>query len=517
MIPLDPEGTVKVKPPIRGEVVRAVYQSAHIKEYVGNPLIESLPMIGSFDEVKDALNNYPEWEDIRALPSHLQPHALYKILKLWQTLDRHITLESDIAITVRQGYVSRNPLDANTMQLINNPPTWDPNAHRDHHSRVSGFSIIGVSGMGKSTTVERILTTRLPQVIQHIDPYRGRRVVGDQVVWMKLDCPHDGSVKGLCLQFFAEIDDILGYDSTSGYQRLYVKQHRAAAHELIPEMSQIGLLHHLGLLVIDEIQNLNAAASGGQEKMLNFFVTLSNTFHIPIIMVGTPKAQSLLNRELQLARRSEGIVGDTWWMPYRPDEPSWNLLLDALKEYNFVDPRRELSSEVRKSLWRASCGIVDFAIKLFVLAQLRALNHGDHELTASHISSVAHDHLNLAGPILRALRSGKRADLRIINDLHEIDLRDALYEEARRQRRAVTRKTRLKDVAEWLEEAQIDHKTAIEAARRSMKSCGLQADLSLLKARAMAESLRISDSRTDTKDHLPPNEKKETDDGTQPS
>lgn len=429
-----------IKQPLRGQVVRAVYQPSPIPEYTGNPLIEALPPIGNFDEVTHALNNYPAWQDIRALPSHLQPHALYKILKLWQTLDRQITLESDIAITVRQGYASRNPLDIKTVQLINNPPVWDPTAHYEHYSPVSGFSIIGVSGMGKSTSVERILTTRLPQVIQHLEPYRGRRIAADQVVWMKLDCPHDGSVKGLCLQFFAEIDDLLGYDERSGYQRLYVKQHRAAAHELIPEMSQIGLLHHLGLLVIDEIQNLNAAASGGRERMLNFFVTLSNKFHIPIILIGTPKAQRVLNQELQSARRGAGIVGDVWWMPYRANEPSWHLFVEALEGYNFVEPHVPLRPQVRKALWHASCGIVDFAIKLYILAQMRALNAGDTQLKASHISSVARDHLNLARPILQALRSGNRAELKAIDDLPTIELLDALHKELSLQRRATSKK-----------------------------------------------------------------------------
>jgi len=43
------------------------------------------------------------------------------------------------------------------------------------------------------------------------------------------------------------------------------------------KMSTLAHTHGLGLLIIDEIQHLSQAKSGGSEKMLNFFVTLVNT------------------------------------------------------------------------------------------------------------------------------------------------------------------------------------------------------------------------------------------------
>ena len=71
-------------------------------------------------------------------------------------------------------------------------------------SAASGFTIIGVSGVGKSTAVEKILSL-YPQRIVHTK-YRERPLAFTQLVWLKLDCPHDGSLKQLCYQFFYALD-----------------------------------------------------------------------------------------------------------------------------------------------------------------------------------------------------------------------------------------------------------------------------------------------------------------------
>ena len=79
----------------------------------------------------------------------------------------------------------------------------------------SGFAIVGLSGMGKTTAVERTLLL-YPQVIQH-NRYNGKLFILKQLVWLKLDCPASGSLKVLCQNFFRQVDLILGTN--------YFKQH----------------------------------------------------------------------------------------------------------------------------------------------------------------------------------------------------------------------------------------------------------------------------------------------------
>lgn len=83
---------------------------------------------------------------------------------------------------------------------------------------------------------------------------------------------------------------------------------RATTDAMMTVMNQVARNCALGILVIDEIQHLSLARSGGSEKMLNFFVNLINNVGVPVILVGTPKAVKVLRVILD---RREGVR--CWW------------------------------------------------------------------------------------------------------------------------------------------------------------------------------------------------------------
>ena len=58
----------------------------------------------------------------------------------------------------------------------------------------SESALIGCSGCGKTTSLKRILSA-YPQVIYHPEMNL------EQVVYLKIDCSHNGSLKEICLNF----------------------------------------------------------------------------------------------------------------------------------------------------------------------------------------------------------------------------------------------------------------------------------------------------------------------------
>ena len=129
-----------------------------------------------------------------------------------------------------------------------------------------------------------------PQVIVH-SGYKGQGFSFYQIVWLKLDCPFDGSVKGLCIDFFNKIDQLMG---TNYYSK--VGSYNRSVDYMLTLIAQVVRSTGLGLLVIDEIQHLCEARGFGDEKMLNFFVTLVNTAGVPVVLIGNPKAMSILQK-----------------------------------------------------------------------------------------------------------------------------------------------------------------------------------------------------------------------------
>ena len=93
---------------------------------------------------------------------------------------------------LRQGYIARNILQpqyarrANQIyQAIENKGGKTIENYVDVPTSASGFTLIGPSGMGKTTNLKNILDL-YPQVIAHPE----HNVY--QLVWLKVDCPHAG-------------------------------------------------------------------------------------------------------------------------------------------------------------------------------------------------------------------------------------------------------------------------------------------------------------------------------------
>ena len=205
----------------KGAVESASYRDPLISSYRGNPLIEALPPILSKKEAVTLLAHYPSYDqNERTLPNHLRFHLVRNALKFVEPLPIHLDLEQRFSCMIRTGYEARNPVTPEfrrDFQKRLNALDSDGLPQKYIRSTATGFTIIGISGVGKTTAVEAILSI-YPQVIVH-SHYRDRDFTLMQIVWLKLDCPFDGSIKGLCLNFFQAVDDLLGTNYSTNYGR----------------------------------------------------------------------------------------------------------------------------------------------------------------------------------------------------------------------------------------------------------------------------------------------------------
>ena len=266
-------------------------------------------------------------------------------------------------------------------------------------STASSLAFIGCSGSGKTTTINRILAT-YPQCIYH------EKHNFTQIVYLKIDCPHDGSLKNLCLHFFRAIDNALG----TNYEKRY-GQKRNSIETLMNLMGQLSNHHAIGLLIIDEIQHLSISKSGGAEKMLNFFVTLVNTINLPVVMIGTPKARFLFERDFRSARRGAGM-GAVFWEQMKQGScentsQEWNSFTNTLWKYQWLKQAdTELTDKIRDVWYELSQGILDIVVKIFVLAQFRAIESGIEKITVRVLKTTYEEDLKPIHPMIKALQSG---------------------------------------------------------------------------------------------------------------
>lgn len=400
----------------------ADYKEQVIDEYKWNPLIEALPCILTKEEAIEKLINYPPFdENERLLDCHIRCHIIQRLFQYFQPLSIHIDLEARISRMIRQGYIGRNPFDKafnsrfiegydaiinKDIKLINN---------KTYSTTANGMTIIGVSGMGKSVSINKILSL-YPQVIVH-SIYRNMMFNQYQVSWLKIDCPSNGSVKGLCIDFLIKIDSILGTDF---YKK--TMKGNSSANTMLPVICQVSSRCSLGLLVIDEIQHLSLAKSGGAEFMLNFFVTLINNIGVPVILIGTNKAMTILQSQFRQARRGSG-QGDLIFDRIKSkDDASWDLFTDVLFQYQWIRRPTKRNTILSEVLYEESQGILDVAVKLFVMAQIRAIAINKEEITPNLIRYIAKENLKLLRPMLEAIKSGNLSRLSQYEDINPIEI-----------------------------------------------------------------------------------------------
>lgn len=401
----------------RSKAVAAHYREVEIVDYRGNPLIEALPAINSPAMTSEILQLKPLFDVAeRQQPPWIRSHYLKRLRKIVLPLPSFFAFESQVSRNIRSGYAARHPLSPETQALryaAGKPGAWY-DASLDPYS-ASELTVVGLSGMGKSTMVEAVLRS-YPQYIRHT-VYNGARFVANQIVWLKINCPHNGSLSALCRSFFEAVDRATG---TTKYGLKY-SDPKLTIDTLIGGMRQVAATYYLGVLIIDELQNLSVAKAGGAELMMNYFMNLRTEIRTPLILVGTYKAVSLFGREMRFARRaSENGLTDLI-KPTDHTDPVWRNLVRTLWEYQWLRKPSELDEGIHNELFDCSQGVTEILVALFSSAQEVAISDDDGEefgsITKDLIRECYDSAFVLLHPSIDALRSNSVRNLQIFEDL----------------------------------------------------------------------------------------------------
>ncbi|MDK8643767.1 ATP-binding protein [Niallia taxi] len=406
---------------LKGDFEKGVYKEQLLSEYTNNPFIEALPPIFNEDDVLERFMVTPRISDQDKLSeTNIRYHVLKRVKNFIQPLPIHFEVERRLSTLIRRGYLARNPLDRTFLErvrVLHELREEEETAHKYIDERLNyirstadSLSIIGISGIGKTTAIERLLLM-YPQVIKH-EEYKGQPFNRTQIVWLKIDCPYDGSLSTLCKSFFKAIDDLL----ETRYLEKFGYLNRVTSTMLL-HMTSLASMYGIGVLVIDEIQHL-LHSKNDQEEMLNFFVTLSNTVGIPTVLIGTSKAQKLFKGNFRQARRaaSEAVI----WDRMAEDSEEWEFFLETLWELQCLKTQSKLTEETKKAFYYECQGITSVAVNLFILAQERALFDEDNPneiITPKVLKKTAKDDMQMIQPMMTAIQKNNLAEMTKYEDI----------------------------------------------------------------------------------------------------
>lgn len=321
-------------------------------------MVKCMPQMLSGQELMEQMAEYPVYPaDIRERGSAERLVALTDIYDLYIPSQMSVEIYHKLYMGILRSLQKKESMQAVCQQYENRKGIRGKRC-QGIIGGADSFTILGQSGIGKSSAVFRaigLITEK--EVLEMERPYC--RIAPCIVV----QCPFDSSVKGLLLEILRRVDEVLD----SHYYTQAVRA-RATTDMLIGSVSQVAL-NHIGLLVVDEIQNVANSRNG--KSLVGMLTQLINNSGISICMVGTPESIPFFEQALQLARRSLGLQYGT--MEFGE---GFCEVCRRIFTYQYTKEGMELTETVLEWLYEHCGGNLSILVSIFHDAQETAILEG---------------------------------------------------------------------------------------------------------------------------------------------
>ena len=414
------------------EATPSNYSYSRDASITANPLTAVLPDFSSMTTrtICDHLKSEPQRTNDYANRIQRSDYLMSLATDAFFPLARHIQIHNLIVLLLKLGYKNRS-IDEEADHIPTLEEVKEQYKINEPFSKTQSClsaAVIGCSGIGKSYAIEKILGL-FPRAVRH-----KRKGEEDfiQAIYLKVDCPADGSVKVLFTRIISELANCV----RQNYADSFLNSRRITLEILMARALRLMDQHKVGLLIIDEIQNL-VHYRHNHEILFNFLVSLSNTLKIPVLYVGTPKALQFFQDNLRIARRFASC-GVYYWNRLIPGNNGtvgeWDEFIIDLWSHRILknDPVL-IPDDIRKTLYECSQGVIDILMKLFVLAEMRELELGRETLSVGAIKTVFNDNFQSIEPMIRALKDN---DIQKINEYQDLIIPKPVFTEAMKKSRA---------------------------------------------------------------------------------
>ena len=355
--------------------IDAQYREGELPEYNGHPLITALPPIVP-DRMVNTLysTKWSSSNDERDAPAHLRLKMVKRLKQFMFPLPEYVDLFRSIEDALITGYLPKNPTTPTGQHYLHYMNSRDTSAQPISGAFCptgSALSLFGESGAGKSFGVLRTLE-QYPQVIVH-NEFAGRPLPLKQVTWLRLECPTAASVSGFATAVLDQLGKALGGDQLERYPT------PRSIHEAGIYIQRRLRSLWLGILVLDELQNLSIGKADLRAHFLNLLLILINEAGVPVLFCGNNEARPLLQDTLRNARRAE----DAGQINLGPIDPRiWPMFVQELWPMQYTSSVTSLDDTLSNKLYGLSRGLPSFAVKIYMKAQECVIGTGEETITS---------------------------------------------------------------------------------------------------------------------------------------
>lgn len=349
-------------------------------------IVQYMPEMLTGENLMNALISLPDYDEgIRNKSTAVRLMALSDLYRIYLPSQMSLEIYSKLYLALLRSLQKKGSKIAILQQYENHKAV----RQQEYHGIIGGsdsFTIIGNSGIGKSTAISKALDLITARgIIEVTEPFI--KVIPCIVV----QCPFDSSVKGLLLEILCKVDECLG----SKYYERAVRT-RSTTDMIIGCVSQVAL-NHIGLLIVDEIQNVVNSKNG--KSLIGALTQLINNSGISIGMVGTPESAVFFEQGMQLARRSLGLqYGCLEYNQYFHD------FCCTLFSYQYVRQHTRITPAIIEWLYEHSSGIISVVVSLIHDAQEIAILDGREKLNIEILNEAYQKRLFLLHAYIRPVK-----------------------------------------------------------------------------------------------------------------
>lgn len=331
-------------------------------------IINIMPKMLTGEELDKTLKILPEYDESigdKSVPERLI--ALQDIYKIYVPSNMTREIYTKMYLSLLRSLQKKQSILA-VRQYSENSKMLRSQSYESIIGGSDSFTLIGPSGVGKSSAVSRVVNILTESPVIEINNSK-------VIPCLQVQAPADSSIKGLLLEILRKADEVL----ETKYHENAIRSH-ATTDMLIGTVSQVAL-NHIGLLIVDEIQNVVSSKNG--KNIVGALTQLINNSGVSIAMVGTPECTLFFEQAFMLARRSLGLNFSA--MEYGDE---FKNFCKTILKYCYVKESPAIDETMLLWLYNHSQGNVSVVVSLIHDAQEMAILEGTERLDISILSKV---------------------------------------------------------------------------------------------------------------------------------